>query len=162
MDGFGTFGDMPDLCHRNPDVYKALMEYTRWLIEDIGYDGFRFDFVKGYGPWMVKGIAEYRYNRGGNLFRPFDVGECWDSDCVVDEWLTSINNAFMDNPVSAFDFPLHYSRSSRISPRWGTCSPHRATNCSHSRSLRRTSSRAEGAFSQRLRVGWEPSTSPSF
>jgi len=27
---------------------------------------------------------------------------------VVDEWLTSINNAFMDNPVSAFDFPLHY------------------------------------------------------
>jgi len=108
MDGFGTFGDMPDLCHRNPDVYKAMMEYSRWLIEEIGFDGFRFDFVKGYGPWLVKGIAEYRYNRGGNLFRPFDVGECWDSDRVVDEWLTSINNAFMDNPVSAFDFPLHY------------------------------------------------------
>jgi alpha-amylase len=108
MDGFGNFGDMPDLCHRNPDVYKALMEYTRWLIEDIGFDGFRFDFVKGYGPWLVKGIADYRYNRGGNLFRPFDVGECWDSDRVVDEWLTSTNNASTDNPVSAFDFPLHY------------------------------------------------------
>jgi len=57
---------------------------------------------------MVKGIAEYRYNRNGNVFRPFDVGECWESDRVVDEWLTSINNAAMDNPVSAFDFPLHY------------------------------------------------------
>ena len=108
MEGFGSFGDMPDLCHRNPDVYKALMEYTRWLIEEIGYDGFRFDFVKGYGPWMVRGIAEYRYNRGGNLFRPFDVGECWESDRVVDEWLASTNTTTMDNPVSAFDFPLHY------------------------------------------------------
>ncbi len=108
MDGFGTFGDMPDLCHRNPDVYKALMDYTRWLVEEIGFDGFRYDFVKGYGPWLVKGIAEYRYNRGGKLFRPFDVGECWDSDRVVDDWLGSINNDFMDNPISAFDFPLHY------------------------------------------------------
>ncbi len=108
MEGFGSFGDMPDLCHRNPDVYKAMMEYTRWLVEEIGFDGFRFDFVKGYGPWLVKGIAEYRYNRAGNWLQPFCVGECWDSDRVVDEWLTSINNAFMDNPVSAFDFPLHY------------------------------------------------------
>ncbi len=108
MDCWGVFGDMPDLCHRNPVVYAALMEYTRWMIEDIGFDGFRFDFVKGYGPWMVKGIAEYCYSRAANYFRPFCVGECWHSDRVVDEWLTSINNAFMDNPVSAFDFPLHY------------------------------------------------------
>jgi alpha-amylase len=82
-----------------------MMEYTRWLIEDIGFDGFRFDFVKGYGPWLVKGIAEYRYRRSG---KPFCVGECWDSDRTVDDWLSSINNSFMDNPVSAFDFPLHY------------------------------------------------------
>ncbi len=108
MDGWDTFGDMPDLCHRNPKVYEALMEYTRWMIEDMGFDGFRFDFVKGYGPWMVKGIAEYRYSRDTRLYRPFCVGECWDSDRVVDEWLMSIDNAFMDNPVSAFDFPLHY------------------------------------------------------
>ncbi|HZD93721.1 MAG TPA: alpha-amylase family glycosyl hydrolase, partial [Candidatus Sulfotelmatobacter sp.] len=108
MDGFESFGGLPDLCHRNPQVYAAIMEYTRWLIEEIGFDGFRFDFVKGYGSWMVKGIAEYRYERNGGFVRQFCVGECWDSDRVVDEWLTSVNNAFMDNPVSAFDFPLHY------------------------------------------------------
>lgn len=108
MDGWGVFGNMPDLCHRNPLVYGTMMEHTRGLIEDIGFDGFRFDFVKGYGPWLVKGIAEYRYSRGPNFYRPFCVGECWDSDRVVDEWLSSVNNAFMDNPVSAFDFPLHY------------------------------------------------------
>jgi alpha-amylase len=45
------------------------MEYTRWLIEDIGFEGFRYDFVKGYAPWMVKGIAEHRSNRGGKRFR---------------------------------------------------------------------------------------------
>ncbi len=32
---------------------------------DLGFDGFRFDFVKGYAPWMVKAIAELRYlNKG--------------------------------------------------------------------------------------------------
>lgn len=105
MDG-ATFDDMPDLCHRNPQVYAAMMEYTRWLIEDIGFDGFRFDFVQGYGPWLVKGIAEYRYKRGNNDIRPFCVGECWESDLQVDQWLTAVNDALMDNAVSAFDFPL--------------------------------------------------------
>ena len=82
MDGFPTFGDMPDLCHRAPAVYVGLMDFTRWLIEEIGFDGFRFDFVKGYGSWIVKGIAEYRYAGQG---APFCVGECWDSDRVIDE-----------------------------------------------------------------------------
>src|SRR5215467_6954708 len=59
-------------------------------------------------PWMVIGIAEYRYQRNGAEVRPFCVGEVWDSDRAVDEWLESVNAGFMDNPVSAFDFPLHY------------------------------------------------------
>jgi len=28
------------------------------MINEIGFDGFRFDFVKGYGPWMVRAIQE--------------------------------------------------------------------------------------------------------
>ncbi|HEX6879018.1 MAG TPA: alpha-amylase family glycosyl hydrolase [Terriglobales bacterium] len=104
MDGFPTFGEMPDLCHRTPVVYQGLMELTRSLVEDIGFDGFRFDFVKGYGSWIVKGMAEYRYSNGT---RPFCVGECWDSERAIDDWLGAVNS-FNDNPVSAFDFPLHY------------------------------------------------------
>jgi len=103
-----NFGDMPHLCHRNPHVYEAMIDIARWLIETIGYDGFRFDFVKGYGPWMVKSIAELRYlNKAEQGFYPFCVGECWDSERTIDDWLNAINT-FMDNPVSAFDFPLHY------------------------------------------------------
>jgi alpha-amylase len=105
MDGL-TFGDMPDLCHRTPTVYTNLMAFAQWLIEKIGFDGFRFDFVKGYGSWVVKALAEYRYDRGKE-YRPFCVGECWDSERTIDDWLSAVNS-FNDNPVSAFDFPLHY------------------------------------------------------
>ena len=103
-----TFGDMPDLCHRNPAVYTNMIDVAQCLIEQIGFDGFRLDFVKGYGAWMVKAIAEVRYlNKAQQGFKPFCVGECWDSDRTIDDWLSAVNT-FMDNPVSAFDFPLRY------------------------------------------------------
>lgn len=103
----GTFGDMPDLCHRNPDVYAALIEYARWLIEDIGFDGFRFDMVKGYGGWMVRSLLEMRTLRNGASLKPYGVGECWDSERTIDDWLDE-TNAWSDNPVGAFDFPLRW------------------------------------------------------
>ena len=101
-----AFEGMPDLCHRNPYVYAELMEYTRWLIEDIGFDGLRYDFVKGYGTWIITAILERHYKKN-NLtnFSPFGVGEYWDSDSSIAQWLKGTNN-FTDNPVSAFDFPL--------------------------------------------------------
>lgn len=103
-----TFGDMPDLCHRNPYVYTQLMEVAQWLVEQIGFDGFRFDFVKGYSPWMVKSIAELRYlNKAQEAFKLFCVGECWDNERTIDDWLVEANS-YVDNPISAFDFPLRY------------------------------------------------------
>jgi alpha-amylase len=103
-----SFGDMPYLCHRDPNVYTQMIAIAQFLIEQIGFDGFRFDFVKGYGPWMVKAIAEVRYlNKARQGFKPFCVGECWDSDRTINDWLSAVNT-FMDNPVSAFDSPLHY------------------------------------------------------
>jgi alpha-amylase len=102
------FGDMPDLCHRNPYVYTEFVKLAQWMIEDVDFDGFRFDFVKGYAPWMVKAIGEVRYlNKAQEGFAPFCVGECWDNNRTIDDWLSSVN-AFIDNPISAFDFPLRY------------------------------------------------------
>ena len=100
-----TFGDMPDLCHRNPYVYTQVIEYARWLLEEIGFDGFRYDCVKGYGGWMVRAIQELRALRNGKPIRPFGVGECWDSDRKIDDWLDE-TNAWSDNRAGAFDFPL--------------------------------------------------------
>ncbi|MDB5277648.1 MAG: glycosidase [Ferruginibacter sp.] len=101
-----VFEGMPDLCHHNPYVYSELMEYARWVIEDIGFDGLRYDFVKGYGGWMISAILDRLYKKNGETnFSPFGVGEYWDSDGNISEWLRE-TNVFTDNPVAAFDFPL--------------------------------------------------------
>jgi alpha-amylase len=102
-----TFGDMPDLCHRNPRVYTQLIEYARWLLEEIGFDGFRYDCVKGYGGWMIRAIQELRTLKNNKSSKPFGVGECWDSDRAIDDWLDE-TNAWSDNQAGAFDFPLRY------------------------------------------------------
>jgi alpha-amylase len=100
-----SFGEMADLCHRNPHVYEQLIEYARWLLEIIGFDGFRYDMVKGYGGWMIRSIQELRALRGAQVFKPFGVGECWDKDRTIEDWLNEAN-AWSDNFVEAFDFPL--------------------------------------------------------
>lgn len=103
-----TFGDMPDMCHRNPYIYTQIVNLAQWMIEQLDFDGFRFDFVKGYGPWVVQAIAEFRYlNKAQQRFKPFCVGECWDNERTIDDWLGEVN-AYIDNAISAFDFPLRY------------------------------------------------------
>ena len=99
------FGEMPDICHRNPYVYSHMMELARWMIEEIGFDGFRYDFVLGYSGWVVKSILERRYIKNGTNYAPFGVGECWTTDRSIDEWLDQINIK-SNNPGTAFDFPL--------------------------------------------------------
>ena len=102
-----TFEGMPDLCHRAPYVYTELIEYARWLLEEIGFDGFRYDMVKGYGGWMVRSIQELRAARGRKSFKPYAVGECWDCTRRIEDWLDE-TNAWSDNPAGAFDFPLRW------------------------------------------------------
>lgn len=101
----GTFGDIPDLSHRNPYVFGEILKMARWLVEEIGFDGFRYDFVKGYGGHTVSALQEYRYLRAGRLVRPYGVAEFWDNAPAIQSWadLTNFSN---ENPVDAFDFPL--------------------------------------------------------
>jgi len=56
---------------------------------------------------MVRSIQEMRALRGGTSFKPYAVGECWDSERRIDDWLDEAN-AWSDNPVGAFDFPLRW------------------------------------------------------
>lgn len=100
-----TFGDMPDLSHRNPHVYAEILKLMRWLIEEIGFDGFRYDFVKGYGANTITAIQEYRYIRNGKPFVPYGVAEYWDSATNTLNWVNAANFS-NSNPVDAFDFPL--------------------------------------------------------
>jgi alpha-amylase len=102
-----TFGDMPDLCHINPRVSTGVLNHAKWLIEEIGFDGFRYDFVKGFGAWIVRAIHDRNYLRDGRTVNIFGVGECWAGDDFIDNWLDSVNR-WAEHRVGAFDFPLRY------------------------------------------------------
>lgn len=88
----GKWGEMPDLCHLHPDVYRELMRYAAWLVE-FGFDAFRYDCVKYYNAWMVFAIQSY--------LERFGVGEYWDDEHHIEKWLEDV-----DYRCSAFDFPL--------------------------------------------------------
>lgn len=100
-----TFGDMPDLSHRNPYVYGELLKLARWLIEEVGFDGFRYDFVKGFAAATVTAIQEYRYIKNGVYHKPYGVAEYWDNTHNTLNWVNEANQA-NHNPVDVFDFPL--------------------------------------------------------
>jgi alpha-amylase len=101
----GAFGDMPDLSHRNPYVLGEILKLSRWMIEGIGFDGFRYDYVKGYGASTVTAVQEYRYLRNGKPFQPYGVAEYWDNARAIEGWV-DVSNFSNQNPVDAFDFPL--------------------------------------------------------
>jgi alpha-amylase len=102
------FAGFPHLCHRNPSVYKAMFDYARMVIEDRDFDGFRFDFVKGFGTWMIGLLAKYQYEKKNNPdFSPFVVGEYWAGPDEIDGWLNGVAG-MTDSQIAAFDFPLRY------------------------------------------------------
>jgi alpha-amylase len=74
------------------------------MLETIGFDGFRYDMVKGYGFWIIHAIQELRARDDYN-FKLYGVGEDWDGVRQIEDWLHE-TNAWSDNPVAAFDFPL--------------------------------------------------------
>jgi alpha-amylase len=101
----GSFGEMPDLSHRNPHVFGEILKLARWLVEEIGFDGFRYDYVKGYGANTVTAVQEYRYQRAGKVVKPYGVAEYWDNARAIERWI-DITGFSNQNPVRAFDFPL--------------------------------------------------------
>lgn len=91
-----------DLDHQNPNVQNCIKAYLKFLLEDIGYVGFRYDMVKGF--W-ASFIADYNM-----AAKPaFSVGEFFDSTDKIREWVNNTKGYVSDKPTSAaFDFQFHY------------------------------------------------------
>jgi alpha-amylase len=61
-----------DLDHLNEGLRSALKDWLIYLKDVVGFEGWRFDFVKGYGPEFVKEYVADTVGEG-----TFNVGEYW-------------------------------------------------------------------------------------
>ena len=94
------WGGMRDLDHKSSNVQTIVMAYVKYLVDDLGYTGFRYDMVKGFSGTHV---ADYNNHAGVE----YSVGECWDGTTTIRNWIdaTKVNGW----PTSAaFDFQFRY------------------------------------------------------
>jgi alpha-amylase len=94
----GTFGGYPDLTFNSGAPYNDMKAWLNWLKNsaNAGFDGWRYDYVKGYHSWVV-------HDMNAASSPSFSVGENWDSNTsTLDSWTSAANS-------SAFDFALYYT-----------------------------------------------------
>ncbi len=91
------FNGSRDLDHTNANVQNNCKNYCKFLLEDMGYAGFRLDMVKGYGGQYTKIYNQYSKPE-------YCVGECFDGNYdVVSAWIEATGKE-----SAAFDFPMKY------------------------------------------------------
>jgi len=91
------FGGCRDIDHKSENVQKIIKAYLKFLKEDIGYTGFRYDMVKGFSGTHV---ADYNDATGVE----FSVGEYWDGNPSIINWINETNKK-----SAAFDFQFRYN-----------------------------------------------------
>lgn len=100
-DLWGGYAAARDLDHSSDYVRNAIKEYMKYLKNEFGYDGWRYDMTKGYDPQYAK---EYTEAAGGY----FAVGEYWSGTTSrLSAWVTAAGKT-----VSTFDFPNKYAINS--------------------------------------------------
>lgn len=104
--GLGDTG-CRDLDHTNHTTQQNIKTYEDFLLNEMGYTGFRYDFVKGYDPQYIK-----MYNEASKP--KFSVGEYWQGSVTaskkddhpfggVKDWVEATGKT-----SAAFDFPMKY------------------------------------------------------
>lgn len=97
---------MRDLDHKSTNVQKCVKAYTKYLVDDLGYTGFRYDMVKGFSASYV---ADYNNHAGVQ----FSVGENFGNVEEAKRWIdgAKYNGTRMS---AAFDFQFHYTLAKAV------------------------------------------------
>ena len=90
------FSGMRDLDHKSANVQRIVKAYEHFLVNDLGYVGFRYDMVKGFD-----GSHVGNYNDAAGV--SFSVGECWDNSGTITNWINATGKR-----SAAFDFQFKY------------------------------------------------------
>lgn len=91
------FGGCRDIDHKSENVQKVIKAYLKYLKDDLGYTGFRYDMVKGFDGSHV---ADYNDATGVE----YSVGEYWDGNDKIESWINRTNKK-----SAAFDFLFRYN-----------------------------------------------------
>ena len=89
-----------DLDHKSSNVNTIVKAYLGYLLNDLGYAGFRYDMVKGYS-------ASFTADYNTSAKPTYSVGENWSGSTIIKNWIdgTKVDGV----PTSAaFDFQFRY------------------------------------------------------
>ena len=104
------FPPAPDLDHGNERVRRELITWLTWLKDDVGFLGWRFDYVKGYGARFVQEYAERSVGLGALNVSEFWPDASWEDDGTLSADQNPMRQKICDwlddgeGATAAFDF----------------------------------------------------------
>ncbi|GMH04037.1 hypothetical protein Nepgr_005876 [Nepenthes gracilis] len=122
LDSGAAYDAAPDIDHLNPTVQKDLTDWMNWLKAEIGFDGWRFDFAKGYAASVMKTYME-------GTSPNFAVGEIWNSISYGQDGKPNYNQDWHRNElanwvgaaggaIAAFDFTTKGILQAAVEGEW--------------------------------------------
>lgn len=117
LNGNADYLMFSNIDHSHPEVRQDLMAWGRWMVRDVGVEGFRLDAVPHYSwnfarEWIAH-VRETARQQGRDLLV---IGEYWMPDVLkIVQWVDRVGQG-----VKAIDAPLHanFSRLSQAKLKW--------------------------------------------
>jgi alpha-amylase len=97
-----------DLNTYSTTVKQRYQDWGEWLVDELGFDGFRMDFVRGFQEdYIADWVSNLPLKDGAQRFI---VGEYWGPDYRIKNWVNDVAAEGAD--VDGFDFPLKFALTS--------------------------------------------------
>lgn len=104
-----------DLNTFSTTVQNRLKDWGDWMADEIGFDGFRLDFVRGFQETYVADWVNNLPLKSGS--QRFIVGEYWGNAQSIHAWVNHVDagtssvtsTTTTGADVDAFDFPLKFA-----------------------------------------------------